>query len=72
MFICYMKGLSEDANKESRAVGAFSVGNMEMVVGAVKAAEELNTPMILQIAEVRLQHSLLNLIGPMCNIFKSC
>lgn len=65
MSMCYMKGLLEDAAKESRAVGAFSVGNMEMIIGAVKAAEELNTPIILQIAEVRLPHSPLNLMGPM-------
>lgn len=47
------------------AIGAFSVGNMEMVMGAVKAAEELETPIILQIAEVRLKSSPLELMGPM-------
>ncbi len=36
-----------------------------MIKGAVKAAEEMNTPIILQIAEVRLQHSSLHLMGPM-------
>lgn len=36
-----------------------------MVKGAVEAAEELNTPIILQIAEVRLNHSPLALMGPM-------
>ena len=49
-----MKKLLEEAEKKGVAVGAFSVGNMEMVMGAVKAAEELETPIILQIAEVRL------------------
>ena len=52
-----MKKLLEQAEKEKRGVGAFSVGNMEMVKGAVHAAEETNTPIILQIAEVRLKHS---------------
>ncbi len=47
------------------AIGAFSVGNMEMVMGAVKAAEELEAPIILQIAEVRLKSSPLELMGPM-------
>lgn len=65
MSICDMKGLLQDAAKEGKAVGAFSVGNMEMILGAVKAAEELNTPIILQIAEVRLPHSPLSLMGPM-------
>jgi fructose-bisphosphate aldolase class II len=60
-----MKELLENARKEGRAVGAFSVGNMEMILGAVKAAEELNTPIILQIAEVRLPHSPLHLMAPM-------
>ena len=36
-----------------------------MVKGAIRAAEELNTPIILQIAEVRLGHSPLHLMGPM-------
>ena len=37
----------------------------EMVKGAIRAAEELNTPIILQIAEVRLKTSPLHLMGPM-------
>ena len=37
----------------------------EMVKGAIRAAEELNTPIILQIAEVRLKNSPLHLMGPM-------
>ena len=53
------------AEQKNIAVGAFSVGNMEMVMGAVKAAEELETPIILQIAEVRLPNSPLELMGPM-------
>ncbi len=65
MALVKMKVLLEQAVKEKRGVGAFSVGNMEMVKGAVKAAEELNTPCILQIAEVRLKHSPLAYMGPM-------
>ena len=60
-----MKKLLENAEKNNIAVGAFSVGNMEMVMGAVWAAEELNTPIILQIAECRLKNSPLELMGPM-------
>lgn len=47
------------------AVGAFSVGNMEMIIGAVKAAEEMNTPIILQIAEKRMKQSPMHLMAPM-------
>lgn len=60
-----MKELLESARRDNKGVGAFSVGNMEMVKGALQAAEELNTPIILQIAEVRLKHSPLELMGPM-------
>ncbi|MBQ5968664.1 MAG: class II aldolase [Clostridia bacterium] len=59
-----MKTLLADAQKGNYAVGSFSVANMEMILGVVKAAEELNAPIILQIAEVRLNHSPLALIGP--------
>lgn len=60
-----MKELLARAEEKGIAIGAFSVGNMEMVMGAVKAAEELETPIILQIAEVRLKSSPLELMGPM-------
>lgn len=65
MALVTMKSLLEQARNNHRGVGAFSVGNMEMVKGAVQAAEELNTSIILQIAEVRLKHSPLALMGPM-------
>ena len=37
-------------------------------MGAVKAAEELNAPLILQIAEGRLRYSPLELLGPIMNM----
>ena len=65
MALVPMQDLLVRAEQKNIAVGAFSVGNMEMVMGAVKAAEELETPIILQIAEVRLPNSPLELMGPM-------
>lgn len=65
MPLCNMSELFAAAEREGRAVGSFSVGNLEMVLGAVRAAEELNTPVILQVAEVRLPYSPLALLGPM-------
>lgn len=65
MSIVKMKDLLLQAAKENRGCGAFSVGSMEMIKGAIQAAEEMNTPIILQIAEVRLGHSPLALMGPM-------
>lgn len=60
-----MRDLLSDAEKGNYAVGSFSVANMEMVLGVLKAAGELNAPVILQIAEVRLKQSPLELIGPL-------
>ena len=60
-----MKELLEEASRSGKAVGGFNVGNMEMVAGAVQAAEKTETPVILQIAEKRLQASPLNLMAPM-------
>lgn len=60
-----MRDLLADAERGNYAVGSFSVANMEMVLGVLKAAKELNAPVILQIAEVRLKQSPLELIGPL-------
>ncbi len=60
-----MKELLIRAEEENFAIGAFSVGNMEMIMGVINAAEKLNTPVILQIAEKRLGNSPLELMAPM-------
>ncbi len=65
MPIVTLKTLLEKAEQNKIAVGSFSVGNMEMVLGAIKAAEEMNTPIIIQIAEVRLPTSPLKIFGPL-------
>ena len=60
-----MRDLLADARVGGYAVGSFSVANMEMVLGVLQAAEKLRAPVILQIAEVRLRQSPLELIGPL-------
>lgn len=65
MSLVTMRSLLEKAEAGNYAVGAFSVGNMEMVMGAVRAAEETGTDIILQIAEKRLANSPLHLMAPM-------
>ena len=65
MALVNMKDLLSDARKRNYAVGSFSIANMEMVMGVIKAAEETKSPIILQIAEVRLNYSPLYLIGPL-------
>jgi fructose-bisphosphate aldolase class II len=59
-----MGKLLADAEKGNYAVGGFNVANMEMVMGVIRAAEELRSPVILQIAQIRLGPSPLELIGP--------
>ena len=60
-----MSDLLKKAKADGYAVGSFSVANMEMVLGVIKAIEETKSPAIIQIAEVRLNHSPLELIGPL-------
>ncbi len=60
-----MSPLLNKAREGGYAVGSFSISNMEMVLGVLKAVEETKSPAILQIAEVRLNHSPLEIIGPL-------
>ena len=43
-----MNELLVEAKKGGYAVGSFSVANMEMVLGVLKAVEETKSPAILQ------------------------
>ena len=52
------------AEKGNFCIPAFNVYNTETIMGVIKAAEETKSPIILQIAEVRLNHSPLHIIGP--------
>ncbi len=63
MSLVNMKDLLAESDS-SFAVGAFNVSDMEMAMGAIKAAEEMEAPLILQIAEGRLRYSPLELLGP--------
>jgi len=60
-----MKEMLQDARKNRYAVGAFNIADMEMIMGVIKAAEELDAPVILQVTQGRLKYSPLQLIGPM-------
>lgn len=65
MALCNMKALLAGAKASGKAVGAFNVGNMEMIIGVIKAAEDSNCPVIIQLAEKRLSHSPLDYMAPM-------
>lgn len=64
MALANLRELLKAAEEKNIAIGSFSVANTEMILGVIKAAEETGTPVILQIAEVRLNHSPLHIIGP--------
>lgn len=65
MSLVNMKDLLDQAKREDKGCGAFNVGNMEMVRGVIRAAEDEETPIIIQIAEENLECSPLELMGPM-------
>lgn len=56
--------LMEDAKEKKYAVGAFNVPNLEAIRAVIQAAEELNSPVILQHAEVHENLIALEEIGP--------
>lgn len=64
MALVTLKEILSRIGDESYGIGAFNVASMEMVMGAIKAGEELNAPIIIQVAEGRLKYSPLDLIGP--------
>jgi len=59
-----MKQIVDEAWEQGTCIPAFNVGSLEMVRGALRAAEELETPVIIQIAERLLKYSPIELIGP--------
>ncbi len=63
--LCSMKELLAKAEEGNYAVGSFTVPDMECLMGTLRAAEETETPIIIQIAEGRLKHSPLHLLGSM-------
>ena len=65
MALALMTDLLQEAERDNKAVGAFNIANMEMIIGAIKAAETANTPIIIQVAQARLIYSPFHLIAPM-------
>jgi fructose-bisphosphate aldolase class II len=58
------KEILEDAFQRKYAVGAFNCLSLENVMGAMQAAEELRSPVILQLAEVQFPYSPLAMMAP--------
>lgn len=59
-----MKTILEHADKGGYGVGAFNLLSIEAVRGGIRAAEELNSPIILQLAQVQLEAAPLEFMAP--------
>ncbi|MCF6465022.1 fructose-1,6-bisphosphate aldolase, class II [Clostridium sp. Cult2] len=55
----------QDAHKNNYAVGAFNVNNMEIVQAIIEAAEETNSPVILQASQGGLKYAGVEYIAAM-------
>lgn len=55
----------KDAHLRKYAVGAFNCLSLENVTGAIRAAEELRSPIIIQLAEVQFPYAPIELMAPM-------
>lgn len=66
-----LREILEIADEKKCAVGAFNTPNLESVMAVLSAAEELNTPVILNHAEIHENIIPLDIIGPiMLNMAK--
>jgi len=65
MALVSMKTMLHHARAKKYGVGAFNLLNMEAVKGAIAAAEALQSPIILQLAQVQLPHTPMHLMLPM-------
>jgi len=62
--IISFKEMLTDAYRNQYAVGAFNCLSLENVLGAIQAAEELRSPIIIQLAEVQFPYSPIELMAP--------
>lgn len=63
--LVHLKEIITDAFRNGYAVGAFNCLSLENVMGAVQAAEELRSPIILQLAEVQFPYAPMEMMIPM-------
>lgn len=63
MLVPFSKML-QDAYNGHYAVGAFNCLSIEHVMGAIQAAEELRSPIILQLAEVQFPYAPIEMMAP--------
>lgn len=63
--LVHLKEIITDAFRNGYAVGAFNCLSLENVMGAIQAAEELRSPIILQLAEVQFPYAPMEMMIPM-------
>jgi len=64
MALAMMKSVLKDAQKNTYAVLACNLLSYEMLLGGIRAAEEANSPLILQLAPVQFDTTPLEHFGP--------
>ncbi len=64
MPLANMRDVMRTQKAQGKALGAFSVSSLEMIEGVLRAAETLGEPVLLQVAQCRLNVTPLALIGP--------
>lgn len=64
MLVSYAE-IVQKAHANKYAVGAFNVLSLENVIGAIQAAEELNSPVILQLAECQFPTAPIEYMAPL-------
>mgnify|MGYP000220811889 FL=1 len=62
------KEILDHANKNGYAVGAFNVNNMEIVQAIVEAAEETNSPVILQASQGGIKYAGIEYIAQLAKV----
>jgi ketose-bisphosphate aldolases len=63
MLVSYVE-IVKKAHEQKYAVGAFNTLSVENIIGAIQAAEELKTPIILQLAEVQFPTAPIEYMAP--------
>lgn len=59
-----LRDILADAHRRGYAVGAFNCLSTEHIMGAIQAAEQLRSPIILQVAEIQFPYAPLELMVP--------
>jgi len=63
MLVSYAE-IVKNAHEKNYAVGAFNTLSIENIIGAIQAAEELSSPIILQLAEVQFPTAPIEYMAP--------